>query len=73
MTHHRFREMVQLSGERVRPVAVSASGFMVCPQVVQEWLTGQACRWDVYQKAWQEALDLARPSILDRCEAALWN
>ncbi len=75
MTRHRFRELVEqpVEWEQAQPAAVSADGFMVCPVVVQQWLAGQECRWDLYQRAWQEALELARPSVLDRCQAALWN
>lgn len=75
MTQHRFRELIQqpVCWERVRPTAFSANGFMVCPLVVQEWLACQSCQWDLYQRAWQQALDLARPSVLDRYETALWN
>jgi len=80
MARHRFLELIERPVEierqlvrSGRPAAVSAAGFMACPVVVQQWLSSRACQWDVYERALQQALDLARPSILDRFEAALWN
>ena len=75
MTHHRFRHLVEraVEPEPVRPGTIPMDGFMVCPLVVQQWLSCRACQWDVYQQAWQQALELAQPSVLDRYEAALWN
>jgi hypothetical protein len=75
MIRHRFRELLDRPVVRasVRLVGVSANGFMACPLVVQEWAASRACQWDVYQRAWQQALELTRPSVLDRCRATLAN
>lgn len=75
MTRHRFQEVLErpVTTDRVRPAVVSTAGFMVCPLAVQQWVSCRECQWDVYQQAWQQALELAKPSILDRFEAALLN
>ncbi len=80
MARHRFLELIERPVEveqrlvgGSRSAVVSPTGFMVCPVVVQQWLSSRACQWDVYERAWQQALDLARPSILERCQAFFWN
>lgn len=75
MIRHRFRNLVERPFEReqVPTSMMSVDGFVVCPLVVQQWLAERPCQWDVYQRAWQQALDLAQPSVLDRYEAAFLN
>jgi hypothetical protein len=76
MAHHRFADLLNPTSSIAtaeQEVRLPASGFMVCPMAVQQWLNGQDVQWHIYQQALEQALALARPSILDRMQAALVN
>jgi len=76
MAHHRFADLLNPTSSvaTAEPeVRLPAKGFMVCPLAVQQWLGGQEVQWHIYQQALEQALALARPSILDRMNAALAN
>jgi hypothetical protein len=76
MSHHRFADLLNPTSSIAtaeREPRLSASGFMVCPMAVQQWMCGREVQWQIYQLALEQALALNRPSILDRFQAALLN
>jgi hypothetical protein len=76
MALHRFADLLNPTSSvaTAEPeIRLPVSGFMVCPPAVQQWLCGQDVQWHIYQQALEQALALARPSILDRMNAALMN
>lgn len=74
MHHHRFREQLDF-GPVVTPADVPVAGaFMVCPAVLSQGWMGQPCPWlAAYQRAYECAQEIVRPSRLERFQAPSWN
>ena len=75
MNRHRF---LPLKDTRPLPgaagPALSVSGFVMCPAVLQPGLMGQAFLWQqVYQAAFAQARAVHRPSLLERFHAVSRN
>jgi hypothetical protein len=76
MARHRFREQLTRSATLPpAPPALPTSGFMACPLVLGQGLPNHTrlVQEEVYRRAWEEARAVLRPSILERCAAALTN
>ena len=76
MARHRIADLLDPPSSVVTADCASrlpATGFMACPLALQQWLGGQQVQWQVYQLALEQALALARPSILNRLQANLSN
>jgi hypothetical protein len=74
MHHHRFSSLL-LEADRTEDPIPSTQGFVMCPLALQQgWQGTQQCPWQqVYQFAYAQAQAVARPSLLERFQADLWN
>jgi hypothetical protein len=72
MSRHRFLDLVQPESSLPSAgVPAIASGFMVCPVVLQAG--ARAWQQQIYQWAYEQALAVVRPSRLERWQAANVN
>jgi hypothetical protein len=75
---HRHRFLEQLDQRRLpRPQAqpVSATGFCLCPLSLVMGGSGAAWLWhrQLYQRAFEEAQAVVRPSLPERDLLGVWN
>jgi hypothetical protein len=71
MLHHRFHDPLP---KRQQP-AIDPRNFLVCPLVLVQGLSQSQQLWQsaLYRLAFEQALAMTRPSILDRDLLAAWN
>ncbi len=73
MSQHRFADLIPTSWPPSFSATPTGSGFMLCPLAVLPIMQGQLWQRQVYERAFQEAQAVVRPSILDRLQAATNN
>ena len=75
MYQHRFRRQEDFGPVSTTVTAAPAAGaFMVCPVVLSQGWMGQPWLWlAAYQRAYECAQAVLRPSLLERLQAASWN
>jgi hypothetical protein len=73
--HHRFRDQLGFVPVSTAAVDTPAAGaFMMCPAVLTQGWMGQPWPWlAIYQRAYECAQAVLRPSPVERFQAFSWN
>jgi hypothetical protein len=78
MNHHRFQHLMEepayLIPQPPEP-QIGPAGFMICPLAVIQGIpiAHQSVQFALYQQAFELAIAMARPSIVERDLLGVWN
>ena len=73
--HHRFRDQQGFAPVSTATADTPAAGaFMICPAALAQGSMGQPWLWlAAYQRAYENAQAVLRPSPVERFQAFSWN
>jgi len=74
MPHNRLPHLLSRQPQAT-PSASLPVGLVACPAVLRQGLSAMTLAWQqaLYQRAWEEARAVVRPSVLERLQAGLLN
>jgi hypothetical protein len=74
MPQHRFSHLLTREPQPALPASLSG-GLVACPVALRQGLSAATLAWQqqIYQRAWEEAHAVVRPSVLERLQAGLLN